>query len=164
MNDMMPAEQQSSPVVAPPPSGTMFDMLPLPAFDRTLYFSRSGGDILKLIVSHAHGKGDGSSERKAHKALDGSSGVNGKSRAITSAVCRMVSSPGGCRWDPCMFLHASPLKDSSSPVALLDGGGGSPAAPGVGSRTLALRTGGAARTKSREGGHRGASAGGAGSR
>ena len=133
MNELTIAPQQFSPVMVPPPSGTVVDMPPLPAFDRTLDFCRGGGDVLKLIVSQAHRKGHGSSKRKAHNSPARSFGVNSKSRAITSNICRMVSSPDGCRWDPCKFLHASLPKGSSSPAALQDGGGGGLAVPGVGS-------------------------------
>ena len=96
VNDLMLAVQQASlvvqasPVVVPLPSGTMFDMPPLPAFDRSLDVCRDGGDVLKLIVSQAHGKGGESSKRKALNSPAGSSGV--KSRAKPSAVCRMFSS------------------------------------------------------------------------
>ena len=90
VNDMMLAAQQSSLEVVPPPSGKVFNTLPLPAFDRTGDVCRGGGSVLKRIVSQAHGKGGESSKRKALNSPAGSSGV--KSRAKPSAVCRMFSS------------------------------------------------------------------------
>ena len=47
VNDIMLAPQQSSPMVVPSPSSTVFDTPPLPAFDRALAFCRGGGDVLK---------------------------------------------------------------------------------------------------------------------
>ena len=129
----MVAAQQSSALMIPPRSGTVVDMPPLPAFHRTLGFCWGGGGVLKLIVSQAHGKGDGSSKRKARNYPAELSGVNRKSRDKIPAVFRMFSVPTSCRWDACKFLHASPPKDSSYPVAFRDGGGGGPAAPGIGS-------------------------------
>ena len=90
VNDMMLAAQQSSLEVVPPPSGKVFNTLPLPAFDRTGDVCRGGGSVLKRIVSQAHGKGDGSSMCKAHNSPGGASGVNGRSRAIPPRSGRCI--------------------------------------------------------------------------
>ena len=49
VSQLMRDAQQAKPAEVPPPPGTVFDMPPLPAFDRILSFCGGGGDVLRLI-------------------------------------------------------------------------------------------------------------------
>ncbi|CAN0519402.1 unnamed protein product, partial [Laminaria digitata] len=107
-------------------------MPPVPAFERTLNFCGGGGEILRLIEETTGHRGGGDGKRKASNASHGPSSPNTGTptpRKKRDQVCRMFASTGRCRWDPCVYVHASPPADSSSPLALRGGGGGSLAAP-----------------------------------
>ena len=51
VSELMRAAQRSSPAVASPSAGTVFDPPPMPAFVRTVEFCRGGGGVLRLVLS-----------------------------------------------------------------------------------------------------------------
>ena len=62
----MRAAQRSSPAAAPPPAGTVFDPLTMPAFVRTLDFCRDGEEVLLLVLSSICSGADRPTKRKAN--------------------------------------------------------------------------------------------------
>ena len=93
VSQLMRDAQQAKPAEVPPPPGTVFDMPPLPAFDRIISFCGGEGDVLRLIeeVGGQRGGGDGQYKRKALSGL-ASPRTNSSSKKKSAQICRLFAS------------------------------------------------------------------------
>ena len=142
VSELIRAAQRSSPAVVPPPAGTVFDPPPTPKFVRTLEYCRSGGEVLRLVLSSIDAGGDRPSKRKA-APLDGSPGSKGKANLNLPEVCQMFARTGKCNWSPCKFINESLASSAASPSLPVrrGGGGGRWAAAGGESRGVVAACG-----------------------
>ena len=83
VSQLMRDAQQAKPAEVPPPPGTVFDMLPLPAFDRILSFCGGGGDVLRLIEEVDGQRGGGYFE----KYCPNTDWINTPARTCRRASC-----------------------------------------------------------------------------
>ena len=127
VSELMRALQRSSPVVVPPPPGTVFDPPPIPTFVRTLEFCRVGGQVLRLVISSIGSGGDRPTKRNTIASPAGSPGSKGKANSSLPQACRMFARTSEHNWFPCKFLHEAPAASTSSPSppARREEGGGS---------------------------------------